>query len=89
MKTSPFAVRGDEVLVPVVGLGIGTGAATVRDGRTGREVKVLCPTVRLVEGRVCVVAKSHGVEDGLHRVTMPGGAAAWVRVLTPGLGRAA
>jgi hypothetical protein len=80
---------GDEVLVPVVGLGIGTGTARVRDARSGREVKVRCRTVRLVAGQVCVVARSHGVEDRPHRVTLPGGVPAWVRVVTPGLGRAA
>lgn len=80
---------GDEVLVPVVRLGLGTGTATVRDARSSREVKLRCATVRLVEGRVCVVARSHGVEDGLHRVTLPGGIPAWVRVVTLGMGRAA
>ena len=80
---------GDEVLVPVIALGLGTGTAAVRDARSSREVKVRCRTVRLVDGVVCVVARSHGVEDGLHRVTLPGGAPAWVRVVTPGLGRAA
>src|SRR4051812_15914435 len=64
---------GDEVLVPVIGTGIGTGTATVLDRRRLREVRVRCETVRLVAGRVCVVARSHGVEDGLHRVTLPGG----------------
>ena len=80
---------GDEVLVPVVGLGLGTGTATVLDARSRREVKVPCETVRMVAGRVCVVARSHGVEDGLHRVTLPGGVPAWVRIVTPRLGRAA
>jgi hypothetical protein len=72
---------GDELL-PVVELGIGTGTATVLDRRSLREVKVLCRTVRLVGRKVCVVARSHGVEVGLHRVTRPGGATAWVAVLT-------
>lgn len=70
-------MRVTEVLVPAVGLG--AGVAWVRDARTGRELRVAAPTVRLVGVRVFVVATSHGVEDGLHRVTLPDGTPAWVR----------
>ena len=62
--------------MPVIGLGIGIGKATVLDRRSLREVRVRCEMVRLVARRVCVVARSHGVEDRLHRVTLPGGVAA-------------
>lgn len=81
--------REAEVFVPVVELGAGTGTAAVRDARTRRVVRFRVSAVRLVGGVVCVVAVSHGDEDGLHRVTLPGGMAAWVRVLAPELGRAA
>jgi tetratricopeptide (TPR) repeat protein len=54
-----------------------------------REVAPPPRTVKLVGGKVCVPATSDRFEDGLHRVTLPGGALAWVRVLAPQVGSAA
>ena len=73
-----------EVLVPVTALGLGTGEVSVRDARTGEELRVPTDRVRVVGTRVYVAAVSHGVEDGLHRVTLPGHVCAWVRAVELG-----
>jgi hypothetical protein len=73
-----------EVLVPITALGLGTGEVSVQDARTGKEVRVPTDRVRVVGTRVYVAAVSHGVEDGLHRVILPGRVCAWVRAVEPG-----
>jgi hypothetical protein len=45
----------------------------VDDDSRWRWTRPATDRLRLVAGRVCVVARSHGVEDELHRVTLPGG----------------
>jgi hypothetical protein len=77
------------VLVPVTALGLGTGEVCVEDARTGEVLRVPTDRVRIVGTRVYVAATSHGVEDGLHRVTLPGRVCAWVRAVEPGQAGAA
>lgn len=77
-----------EVLVPVCDLG--AGVVWVRDARTGGRLRVPTGLVRLVNCVAHVVAESHGVEDGFHRVTLPGGIVGWVRAAaSAGAGSAA
>jgi hypothetical protein len=71
------------VFVACSHVGLGTGTVAVTDARTRESLRLDGARVTLVGGVVCVRAASQGVEDGLHRVTLPGGAAAWVRVVGP------
>jgi hypothetical protein len=82
-------VRVREVLVPVTAMGAGTGTVSVQDARTGEVLRVPTDRVRVVNARVYVAAVSHGVEDGLHRVTLPGRVCAWVRAVDLGQAGAA
>jgi hypothetical protein len=73
------------VLVPVCEYLFFTQRAAVRDARTGElrwfSAKTGCT---LGPGGVfCLRTSSVGVEDGLHRVVIPGGPTAWVSGVIP------
>jgi DNA-directed RNA polymerase specialized sigma24 family protein len=70
-----------DVLVPICDLGLGTGNAWVEDARTGARVRVPAAGLKLSGRALCVPAVAFDEDgEGLRRVLLPGGVAAWVRL---------